>query len=122
MGHGVRPVGVSIPQCCAIVIEFDPFGQTREPMAGWDAEVRNAPIVDHVSFGSLFKGLLILEDSFLKPLNLLCKSPVLDCCVSLTVGDCCEESICNSAKELSVDVQVCGEHGLSGPQQHGWRC
>jgi hypothetical protein len=45
----------------AIVIEVDPLGLLVQPVADWDLEVSDFPIVELVSGGWLIEGLFIVE-------------------------------------------------------------
>src|SRR5882672_8150580 len=85
-----------------------------------DAEVRDASIVKRIPFRGPLKCFLIVEDAFLECLDLFRKVAILNCGIGFTVGDGCEESIRNGAKELSVDVGIGIEGGLSRPWQHCW--
>jgi len=111
---GTWSVSVGIPGYSTIVIEFDPFGRAIDPISAWDAEVRNVSVIESVPVWDPLECLLILEDAILERLNLLRKLAILDCGVGLLIGNCGEQSVCNSAEELSIDVRVCSEGGLGG--------
>jgi len=114
VGWRAQPVGICIPRHCAIVVELDSFSGGRKPISVGNMEVGNAAIIECVPFWGLLERLLVLEDALLKCLNLLRKVAILDCSIGFMVGDGCEQSICNGAKELSVDVRVHGEGRLGG--------
>jgi len=66
-------------------------------------------IVESVALGGSFKGFFVVEDVILEPFDLLHELMVLHHGVGFSIGDGGEKSICNGAKEYSVDVVVGGE-------------
>src|SRR6267142_5311425 len=90
-------------------------------MAAWDAEVGDASVVEYIALWGSLEGFFVFEDPVLETPDLFRKTVVLHRGIGLPVGDCCEESICNCAKEDRIDVGVCGEGGLDCPRRHCWR-
>jgi len=116
--HRTGAVGIGEAQRGTIVIELNPLGRAREPVAAGNVEVGDAPIVDRVPFRGSFEGFLVLEDLFLKPLNLLSEPSVLHGGVGFVVGDGCKKSIHNRAKEFHVNVRIGGKGRLRGVWGH----
>src|SRR6267142_2030823 len=121
MRVGFGAVGVGEARHCSIIIEFDPLGWAGKPTAAGDVEVRDAPIVEDVTFRSMFKSFLIFEDTVLETLDLLGEAMKLHRSVGFAVGDRGEESVRDGVKECRIDVVVGGKGRLDGPRRHCWR-
>jgi len=82
--------------------------------------VGNMSVIEDIALGGSLECFLVVEEAILERLNLLCKAVVLEGGISFTVGNGSEESVCNSAKELSINVGVRSKSGLSGSGRHRW--
>jgi hypothetical protein len=90
-----------------------------QPVAHWDVEVADLPIVKDVAAQWVVEGFLIVEDALLKGVDPILV--LLDCNsgIRLPVGDGLKEPISDASKECCIELRLHLEGGLNGARGEG---
>jgi hypothetical protein len=87
MGLLIGPLGAVISGYGPIVVELYPFGLFVEPIANWDVEVTDLPVIELIPSWGLVEALLVMEYMLFKVVDAILVLLGGDAGVDLTVGN-----------------------------------
>jgi hypothetical protein len=115
----VQPLGVGICGDCATGVELDLLGWLVEIGSDQDAKVRDVIGIDQVAQWRSVEGFLVVADLLLQIADRLAELVVYKWGVSLSLGNCWEESIGDGSQDLLVKV-IIGTKGVHHCPR--WHC
>jgi hypothetical protein len=93
---------------------LDPFGQFEDPVAKGDVKVGHSPIILNVSIGGSLEYVFVVFDAIMESTDLFPEAANLAGLLGVTLGDGCEEPLCNGSEDVGIKVRMGHQGGCNG--------
>ena len=99
---------------------LDPLCHLEDSIPNGNEEVGYPPVVLDISIGGAFEYVFIVLDAVVESADLFVKAVDFASLLSVTLGDGCEEPLCDGSKDVSIEVRVGRQSGHNSTGQHRW--
>ena len=99
---------------------LDPLCWFKDPIAKGNEEMGYSPIILNVPVGGAFEYVFVVLDTIMEPGDLLFEATDFDVFLGVTLGNGCEEPLCDSSEDVGIEVRVCHQCGCNGTGRHRW--
>jgi hypothetical protein len=106
VGLFIRPLGTVISGYGAVVIKVYPLHLLIDPIANWDMEVADLPVIGLETGRQLVEGILIMKDALFEVMDAILISFGVDAGSGFMVSDGLEKPVGDPPKQLVVDVRL----------------